>query len=784
MVMVPGGKMAFRDSNGQGKSLLPQHLADLRKSGVSDATIHENGLHSPNTSGHVRIILRWDRYDGRLGPCLAFPFRDMDGKLLDYVRLKPDRPRKNKGDGKPIKYESPKGAGNQPYFPVGTLPALKDPTRPLLITEGEKKALKADQEGFPCIGLVGVYGWCKPRPKDSMGKGTGSLELIDPLTQIAWQDRPVYIVFDSDAVDNPGVRKAEHRLANVLLASGAAVRIVRLPPGPVEAGAKPAKVGLDDFLVAHDSGELQKLLESATVLAKTAEESPCFDGKSKPLNGGARMPFEQDDDPHRLARVFLWGHTNDLLRASPDMPNSHIKYRYWQEEWWRWYGPEYRRVPAKEIRAMVTQAIKEEFNRLHHEEMQSYVQNKMARARGAVEGDKGENDKGPPLVRKVTTGITNNTVHALEGISLLQGAVEPPSWISGEGAFPARELLITPNQLFHIPSLVDGAEHFSCSPTLNLFCLQTLDYPFDLNAPKPEAWFEFLAQLWPKDQASIATLQEWMGYFLTSDTRQQKILMLVGPKRSGKGTLMRVIAAMLGKGNVAAPTLSSLATNFGLWPLIGKTAAFISDARLSKRTDTAVVTERLLSISGEDPITVDRKNLSPVTLKLSVRFIVATNELPRLADASGALTGRIVLLRLSESWYGKENIGLTDKLLKELPGILLWAIAGWKRLRERGHFMQPASGNDLLGEMEDLSSPVAAFVRECCFVGPGYRAAIGDLFSRWKTWCERKGRTQPGYENTLGRDLLAAVSGLSRCRPTDGDGERYRGYNGIALRPL
>ena len=40
------------------------------------------------------------------------------------------------------------------------------------------------------------------------------------------------------------------------------------------------------------------------------------------------------------------------------------------------------------------------------------------------------------------------------------------------------------------------------------------------------------------------------------------------------------------------------------------------------------------------------------------------------------------MLRLTESWYGKEDTHLTDRLLKELPGILLGAIDGWKRLTD------------------------------------------------------------------------------------------------------
>ena len=67
-------------------------------------------------------------------------------------------------------------------------------------------------------------------------------------------------------------------------------------------------------------------------------------------------------------------------------------------------------------------------------------------------------------------------------------------------------------------------------------------------------------------------------------------------------------------------------------------------------------------------------------------------------------------------------MALTDRLLDELPGILLWTVAGWQRLQQRGHFVQPEAGKELMGQLEDLTSPVGAFVRETCNLGPERQA--------------------------------------------------------------
>ena len=192
------------------------------------------------------------------------------------------------------------------------------------------------------------------------------------------------------------------------------------------------------------------------------------------------------------------------------------------------------------------------------------------------------------------------------------------------------------------------------------------------------------------------------------------------------------------------------------------------------------IAERLLSISGEDGLTVDRKYLPPWTGRLPARFLILTNELPRLADASGALASRFIVLTLTESFYGREDHALTDKLLGELPGILNWSIDGWQRLQERGRFVQPSSSADAIQALEDLGSPVGAFIRDRCNVGPGHEVDSQELFAAWKAWCEEQGRDHPGTAQTFGRDLRAVVPSLKITQRREGGGV-VRVYVGIGL---
>jgi putative DNA primase/helicase len=241
-----------------------------------------------------------------------------------------------------------------------------------------------------------------------------------------------------------------------------------------------------------------------------------------------------------------------------------------------------------------------------------------------------------------------------------------------------------------------------------------------------------------------------------------------------------VLTALAGRDSVAYPTLASLQTNFGIAPLIGKTLAFITDARLGTRSDQAAITERLLSISGEDAQTIDRKHIDAWTGRLSVRFTILTNELPHIADASGALISRLIVLVLLNSFYGREDPGLTVRLLTESSDILNWALVGYRRLRQRGYFVQPASGREAIADLETLASPIKAFINDDCVVEPGQTVSVELLYQAWRLWCDKLGR-KPGTKQIFGRDLRAAIPGLKTTHPRDGDA-RERNYEGIGLR--
>jgi putative DNA primase/helicase len=521
------------------------------------------------------------------------------------------------------------------------------------------------------------------------------------------------------AFDSDAVENENVR-ANVGLLSAALERMGAIPKVVwFPPGPNGEKVGADDFLVANGAPAF------AALMAK-AEQPEAVD----PMESKARA---ETIEPASTAAAFL------AEREFDGVP----KLRYWRGSFHIWIGGRWIEIENSEAQADLVRSINRNFVFL-------------------------------------TTGVIANLMAQLKAQAALPSRVEPPSWLGTPPVdWPAHEVIASSTELLHIPSLVVGRE-CQIPATPRYFTQTAIDYPIRIDAPEPELWLAFLDQIWHGDQESIDALQEWFGYLLVPDTRLQKILQIIGPPRAGKGVIARVLTSLVGRSNVAGPTLASLETNFGLAPMLGKSVAIIADARLSGRVDAGKVVERLLSISGEDALTIDRKFREGVTGKLPTRIVIISNELPRLAESSGALAGRMIILRLVRSFVGAEDTRLTDKLTAELPGILLWAIGGWQRLHERGHFLQPSSALEMAAEMRDLSSPVGTFIRERCELGPGYEVSVADIFDAWGNWTKENGYEHTIVKSVFCRDLRAAQPQLVLRRSREGE-ERWRVYEGISL---
>jgi hypothetical protein len=266
--------------------LCSAHAQQLAASAIDPTIITERGYRSiaPGAVADVRTLaggafsgatLRKALHQG----ALAFPIYRL-GEPTPYTWvLRPDLPRTTSA-GNRIKYEWPHNTPN--VFDV--LPrykeALGDPSIPIWITEGAKKAdalASVYSTAIVAVNENGVWGW---RGRNAVG---GKTALAD-LDLIAWDERAVILAPDGDVRYNKHVLMAIQRLARLLEAryNVAKILILQLPMrqnGP--------KTGVDDYLAqGHTAQDLEQHLTCLGTLSSMA-----------------RVPFGVH--PYTGARLFL-----------------------------------------------------------------------------------------------------------------------------------------------------------------------------------------------------------------------------------------------------------------------------------------------------------------------------------------------------------------------------------------------------------------------------------------------------------------------------------------------
>jgi putative DNA primase/helicase len=478
-----------------------------------------------------------------------------------------------------------------------------------------------------------------------------------------------------------------------------------------------------------DFAEAGQLLTAPT-------EPPRVDAKGRPEREPKSEPKRMRSVcPEVIARQFLEGFkaegVNTLIR--------------WKQRWWVWAQGVYQMVEDVELRSRLINWLEDHYCDL-------------------------------------SSSRISNVVDVLEGFCL-HNASEAPSWI---GEPPAHFAGVNPADLISTPTGVVNVKEAHLEPmpifpaTPRLFSTNDLKVKL---APKsqsgePRQWLEFLEEIFSGDQTKIACLRQWFGLCLTTETRYQKMMLLIGPPRSGKGTINRILQSLLGPNQVASPTSKQFAGEFGLAPLVGKKLATISDMRAGRVPHEML--ERFLGITGEDSQDINEK-YRPImpNVKLKTRLMILSNELPRFVDASLAINSRLIILRTPNSYLGREDLNLECKLMTELPAIFHWACEGYQELEALGFFSVPSDSKALVDELHDAASPVSAFVREFCEVGPDLECKIDDLFAAFRRFCFAENRRQP-HSAEFGNELRAAMPAVERFRRLEGKQRSYF-YRGLQL---
>lgn len=298
--------------------------------------------------------------------------------------------------------------------------------------------------------------------------------------------------------------------------------------------------------------------------------------------------------------------------------------------------------------------------------------------------------------------------------------------------------------------------------------------PYDPSAECP-LFVRTVKEVFNGDQDLIAYFQRALGYSISGDCREECLFLCWGAGRNGKGTLLNTVGYLLGDyaDNLSFSALelherSSVGNEIA--KLVAKRYVTASESGEASRLNEA----RIKALTGRDPITARFLYREEFTFQPDAKFWLSTNKKPIVRDDSDAFWRRLHLIPFTQSFAGREDQTLKDRLRAEASGILTWLVRGCLAWQRDG-LQPPDVVRNATQAYRDESDPLTEFFDACCVMRSDARAKAGKLFDRYKEWALRAGDRKP-----LGSRTFGEKAALRFGKPEEKSDGRW--YAGVGIR--
>lgn len=271
-----------------------------------------------------------------------------------------------------------------------------------------------------------------------------------------------------------------------------------------------------------------------------------------------------------------------------------------------------------------------------------------------------------------------------------------------------------------------------------------------------ELFREFLAGITSGDADTQRYLQEAAGMFLVGAVFLEKLTIAYGTGGNGKSTFFNLLVRVMGSyaGYIASDVLIATTRNKApeFAELRGKRLVVAGETEEGMRLDTATVKR----MSSTDPIRGEAKYHAPFDFVPSHSTLLYTNHLPKVGTIDDGTWDRLVIVPFTARFRGTQGeiLNYTEHLFKHCGGaVLSWMIQGARRfVANRCKIELPAMVNAANANYRDDNDWLNSFLETCCQQGAALSEKSGELYLRYRSFCERTGeytRNAPDFKAAL-----------------------------------
>jgi len=325
---------------------------------------------------------------------------------------------------------------------------------------------------------------------------------------------------------------------------------------------------------------------------------------------------------------------------------------------------------------------------------------------------------------KVTAGL--QMLKSIIGVSISVNDLDADHWMIGT-----------------TEGMIDLKTGKTTTPDRSKLITKIIGTDYDASAACP-TWEKFLKTVTNGDTELIDFLQCAMGYTLTGSNREQCLFFLHGSGCNGKGVFSETIKKLMGDYGQAAPeSLFTVDRNRSATNDIARLAGCRMAIAAELEEGTSFAESRIKGLTGGDTIPARFLNKEFFDFIPTHHFWISGNHKPRITGSDDGIWRRIRLIPFIVRITAEEkDLDLADKLAKELPGILNWALDGCLRWQQEG-LKTPScviNATDGYRAEEDI---IGDFLTECTEEKLGEQTTISCLYECYQNWAQKGGLKYP-----------------------------------------